>query len=281
MPPGRPFIWLRSRQVGGRMVVPGHGRQYYRLAPDDFACADGLTPPWPLKHAELDPWYSLVERRLVLAGMRDNVPWLPDSEISYVLSPTPAEASMQRLIMERWPGVRPVLGRSAAPFDALEAAALTGNLVIRTGAIVREIEVDGSGNVRGVVWIDHHNRSEERTRAPIVFLCASALESTRLLLLSRSRRRPDGLGAASGALGRYLMDHVMVSARGWGRPLPQTGSSVPGRCLYLSRFDARELASPRPGRGSACNCTKHRQEQSVPTSAPDRLPRCCHGLRTG
>ena len=131
------------------MVVPGHGRQYYRLAPDDFACADGLSPPWPLQRGELDPWYSLVERRLGLAGMRDNVPWLPDSEISYVLSPTPAEASMQRLIMERWPGARPVLGRSAAPFDALEAAALTGNLLIRTGAIVREIEVDGSGNVRG------------------------------------------------------------------------------------------------------------------------------------
>jgi choline dehydrogenase-like flavoprotein len=248
-PPGRPFIWLRSRQVGGRMVVPGHGRQYYRLAPDDFACADGLGPPWPLQRGELDPWYSLVERRLGLAGMRDNVPWLPDSEISYVLSPTPAEASMQRLITKRWPGARPVLGRSAAPFDALEVAALTGNLLIRTGAIVREIEVDGSGNVRGADWIDEQNRSEERARAPLVFLCASALESTRLLLLSRSRQSPDGLGAASGALGHYLMDHVVVSARGWGRPLSQTASSAPGRCLYLSRFDARELSSPRPGRG--------------------------------
>ena len=99
------------------------------------------------------------------------------------------------------------------------------------------------------VWIDQQNRSEERARAPLVFLCASALESTRLLLLSRSRQSPDGLGAASGALGRYLMDHVMVSARGWGRPLSQTASSAPGRCLYLSRFDARELSSPRPGRG--------------------------------
>ena len=216
------------------MVVPGHGRQYYRLAPDDFSCTDGLSPPWPLRTAELDPWYGLVERRLGLAGMRDNVPWLPDSELSYVLSPTPAEAALQLVIAGRWLGARPVLGRFAAPFDALEAAALTGRLLIRTGAIAREIEVDGSGHVRGAIWIDQQNHSEERARAPLVFLCASALESTRLLLLSRSTRSPEGLGASSGALGHYLMDHVMVSAQGWGPPLvadgPSHGGSLPLPC---------------------------------------------------
>ena len=113
-PPDRPFVWLRARQLGGRMVVPGHGRQYYRLGPNDFAPVDGLSPPWPLLTAELDPWYALVERRLGLAGTRDNVPWLPDSELSYVLSETPAEASLRRSIVARWPGARPVLGRFAA-----------------------------------------------------------------------------------------------------------------------------------------------------------------------
>ena len=79
-----------------------------------------------------------------------------------------------------------------------------------------------------------------------LFLCASALESTRLLLLSRSARNPDGLGAASGALGRYLMDHVYVSAKGRGPPL------LEGRCLYLSRFDAREsIPFPGPGFGAS------------------------------
>jgi choline dehydrogenase-like flavoprotein len=248
-PPGRPFIWVRSRQLGGRMVVPRHGRQYYRLAPDDFICTDGLSPPWPLRPAELDPWYALVERRLGLAGMRDSVPWLPDSELASVLSPTPAEAALQRAITARWPGARPVLGRFAAPFDALEAAALTGRLLIRTGAIAREIEVDGSGHVRGAIWIDQQNRSEEHAHAPLVFLCASALESTRLLLLSRSTHSPKGLGASSGALGRYLMDHVLVIAEGWGPPLSQRAPSTQGRCLYLPRFDARELPAPRPGRG--------------------------------
>ena len=248
-PPDRPFVWLRARQLGGRMVVPGHGQQYYRLGPDDFVCSDGPRPPWPLRAAELDPWYAFVERRIGLAGMRDNVPWLPDSELTYILNPTPAETALQRAISGRWPGARPVLGRFAPPFDALEAAAMTGRLLIRTGAIAREIEVDRSGHVLGVVWIDQQTCSEERARAPLVFLCASALESTRLLLLSCSVRSPDGLGAASGALGRYLMDHVQVQVYGEGPPLSQRVRSAPGRCLYLPRFDARKLPTPRPGPG--------------------------------
>ena len=248
-PPDRPFVWLRARQLGGRMVVPGHGQQYYRLGPNDFACSDGPCRLWPLQAAELDPWYAFVERRLGLAGMGDNVPWLPDSELSYVLTPEPAEATLRGAITERWPGARPVLGRFAPPLDTLEAAAMTGRLLIRTGAIAREIEVDRLGHVLGVIWIDQQIRSEERARAPLVFLCASTLESTRLLLLSRSARSPDGLGAASGALGRYLMDHVKVQAHGQGPPQSQRVRSAKGRCLYLPRFDARALPVPRPGPG--------------------------------
>lgn len=249
MPPGRPFVWLRARQLGGRMAVPGHGRQHYRLAPDDFAGTDGLSPRWPLRAGELDPWYEFVERRLRLAGMRDGIPWLPDSELAHVLEPTPAEADLKRTITARWPGARPLLGRFAPPFDPLEAAAMTGRLLIRTGAVARRIEVDGSGHVVGVAWIDRRNRSEERANASLVFLCASALESTRLLLLSRSARAPDGLGGASGALGRYLMDHVRVVAEGQGALLSPPTPPALGRCLYLPRFDARELPAPRPGRG--------------------------------
>jgi hypothetical protein len=75
------------------------------------------------------------------------------------------------------------------------------------------------------------------------------LESTRLLLLSRSQRNPDGLGAASGALGRCLMDHVWVRALGEGPPLSPETRLEEGRCLYLPRFDARDLPEPRLGRG--------------------------------
>ena len=106
-----------------------------------------------------------------------------------------------------------------------------------------------SGCVRGVVWIDQASRTEELALARLVFLCASALESTRLLLLSGSQRSPGGLGATSGALGRYLMDHVRVEAEGNGPPLPPGSTPEEGRCLYLPRFEARDLPAPGPGRG--------------------------------
>jgi choline dehydrogenase-like flavoprotein len=245
----RPFVWVRTRTLGGRLSIPGHGQQYYRLGPDDFNPSDGLSSPWPLQSGELDQWYALVERRLGLSGMQDKIPWLPDSELTNFLSPSQTEATLRDKMIARWPGSRPILSRYAAPIDALEAAARTGRLRCRQGAIVREILVDSSGSVRGVAWIDHQTGTEQQSSAPLVFLCASALESTRLLMLSRSQRSPNGLGGASSALGNYLMDHVHVSAEGVGLHKYLGPTSERGRCLYLPRFDARELASPNPGRG--------------------------------
>lgn len=245
-PPGRPFVWIRARALGGRLSVPGHGRQYYRLGPDDLAPADGLSPAWPLRAGELDPWYALAERRLELFGMRDGLPWLPDGELTNYLSFTEAEAALRDKVCTRWPGAQPVAGRYAPALNSLELAARTGRLTCYQGAVAREINVDESGNACGVSWIDHRTGAEQKSSAPLVFLCASALESTRILLLSRSSRNPQGLGGASGALGKYLMDHVLVSAEGVGGSGRETRSN---RCLFLPRFDARGAAVPKPGRG--------------------------------
>ncbi len=247
-PPDRPFLWLRCRQLGGRMIVPLHGRQYYRLAAADFTPPDGLSPLWPLRKGELDEWYSSVERRLELSGCLEDIPWQPGSELLHVLEFTPAEEALKQSIIARWPHARPRLSCTAPPLDSLDAAAQTGRLLVRRGAIAREIEVDVSGHVHGVVWIDHQSRDEIRSCAQLVFLCASTLESTRLLLLSRSSRSPDGLGARSGVLGGNLMDHIVVNIKGFGPPL---SSEVPPieRCIYLPRFDARELSAPAGGRG--------------------------------
>jgi choline dehydrogenase-like flavoprotein len=247
--PERPFIWVRARTLGGRLVIPHHGRQYYRFGPDDFSPRDGLSPPWPLRLNELDPWYALVEHRLRLSGRHDNLPWLPDSTVANVLNPTRSEAALRDRITARWPGARPVLGRYAPPPNTLEAAARTGRLQCRQGAIVREIRVDSSGNVCGVAWIDHQSGSEQQSSAPLVFLCASTLESTRLLMLSRSRRNPQGLGGMSGALGSYLMDHVYVSAEGFGARDAAEPVAEHGRCIYLPRLDSREFSTPKSGRG--------------------------------
>jgi choline dehydrogenase-like flavoprotein len=276
-PPDRSFVWVRARQLGGRWVIPGHGRQYYRLGPNDLNPPDGLSEPWPLRTSELDPWYALVERRLGIAGRRDDLPWLPDSEVSIELEPTPAEADLQRSIIVRWPGARPVLGRFAAPFDCLETAAKTQRMLICSGAIAREIEVDRSGRVCGVIWIDQQSRTAQRALAPLVFLCASALESTRLLLLSRSPHGPDGLGATSGVLGRYLMDHLMVRAAGTGPPLSSELRPEEGRCLYIPRFDARHLPTPGADRGFGVQVyqrpASHGRSQFRAYSFAEMLPR--------
>jgi choline dehydrogenase-like flavoprotein len=249
-PRDRPFVWLRARMLGGRLLVPGHGWQYYRLGPDDFAPTDGLSPAWPFKVGELNQWYAAVERRLKLAGGHDGLSWLPDGELSSLLGPTANQLALQLAIAARWPGgARSVVGRFAPPLDALEAAAKTGRLLCRQGAIARKILVDSSGRTQGIVWIDQQSGTMERVNASLIFVCASTLESTRLLLLSRSAQNPNGLGASSGVLGRFLMDHILVTARGLAPSLAPGADREQGRCLYLPRFDARTSPEPAPGRG--------------------------------
>ncbi|MBP9233454.1 MAG: GMC family oxidoreductase [Hyphomonadaceae bacterium] len=229
---GGEFTWFRVRQPGGRMIVPGHGRQYYRLSAMDFRPDDGLSPAWPIRQGELNDWYATVERRLNLSGRRDGVDWTPDSEIANEIAPTPAEQELMDLVAARWPQQRAVLGRFAKPLDALDQAAATGKLHLRRGAIVREI-ITHKGRATGVAFVDDVTATTRKVSAPLVFLCASTLESTRILMLS-------GLGRASGALGRNLMDHIVMSGHGQGGALP--GGKVvleSGRSVFLPRFDRR------------------------------------------
>ena len=266
-----------SGRLGGRLDIPAHGRQYYRLGPNDLTPTDGLSPPWPLQVGELDPWYAVVERRLGLAGRRDNVPWLPDSELSIVLEPTPAEGALQRSISARWAGARPLLGRFAVPPDFLEAAAQTGRLLIRRGAIAREIEVTDQ-----VACVASSGSTKQAARKSVLqlrwfFFAPQRWSHTRLLLLSRSPRSPAGLGATSGALGRYLMDHIRVVANGKGPPLPPGPPPEQGRCLYLPRFDARDLSAPGPSRGFGVQVgeefTSGRRSHFTAASYGEMLPR--------
>jgi choline dehydrogenase-like flavoprotein len=236
--PESQFNWFRGLQIGGRMIIPGHGRQYYRMSERDFIPDDGLSPSWGLTPGELDRWYSLVEGMLGLAGGSEHCSSVPDSQMATVLEPTAAETEVCERIRGRWRNAQPLLGRSAPPLRSIEAAAGTSRLFCRTGAIVGDVQVDHSGQTRGVSWFDRATGATRSARAPIVFVCASSLATTRILLSSRSVANPGGIGAASGALGRYLMDHVLLSASGLGGALPdEPVSNEPGRCVYLPRFD--------------------------------------------
>jgi choline dehydrogenase-like flavoprotein len=198
----------------------------------------------------LDPWYAAVERRLELAGAREGIAWQPDSEVRHLLEPTPNELQIMNGIRSRWPDARPMLGRYSPPLPSLELAARTGRLACRQGAIANQVVVNSAGKVSGVRWIDRQSANAEvQVDAPLVFLCASTLESTRLLLLSRPLHSPEGLGNASGALGRHLMDHMIVSGWGSGPPLAVEDKKEESRSVYLPRFDARAEAAPGAGPG--------------------------------
>ncbi|WP_098411060.1 GMC oxidoreductase [Thioclava sp. ES.031] len=248
--PDAPFNWIRVRALGGRMVVPVHGRQYLRHGPADFAPIDGASPNWPFAPDALTPWYEMVERRLGLSGGRENTPFVPDSLLAEERQPDAAEADVMALLDEAYPGVTTMLGRYAPPMPALDQAAATGNLWCRSGAVVSHVEVDASGRARSVSFYDRESRSRQTISAPHILLAASTVESTRILLASQTER-PGGIGAASGALGRYLMDHVSIKAEGIGHAIGpgEPADMEVGRCLYLPHFERRDAPDSLLDRG--------------------------------
>jgi choline dehydrogenase-like flavoprotein len=247
--PGTQFNWFRAHQIGGRMTIPGHGGQYYRFSRTDFDSPDGRRPHWGFDSRDLDPWYDLVEEGLGLSGGAEHSAWIPDSHLKQVRQPSPAEQELMTLLCGRWPEAKPMLGRAALPLPSMVDAAATGNLFCRTGAIASDVQVGDDQRVAGVRWYDRALGRTCSAKAPLVFLCASTLSSTRILLSSRSRSCPEGIGAASGALGRFLMDHVLLSANGTAGALPgEPVANEPGRCVYLPRFDTREGRDTGKGR---------------------------------
>ena len=241
---GTTFHWFRTRQLGGRMVLPGHGRQYYRLPPRDFSPTDSLSPDWPFNADELNPWYDFIEKRLGLSGSTEDSHWLPRSIVTHKRTASPAEEELRQILTARWPATQPVLSRFAPALPALDIAARNGRLLCRQGAIVRDVLTDGRRRACGVRWYDRRTRSLQTVKAPLVFLCASGLESTRILLCSNCCTGP-----SADILGKFLMDHVLVSGFGIGSKLP--GGPViaeSGRCVYV-HFENRSSAGSKPGRG--------------------------------
>lgn len=241
-PDGRPFSWIRSHGLGGRMIVPGHGWQYYRLAQADFRPSSKERPAWPITLEDLAPWYEDVERLLGLSGREDGFSCPPDSLISNEIEPDALEARVINRVRARWPQAKVMLSRFAPPAASVARAAAAGRLTCRTGAVVERILHDSAGRASGAEWRDKRDGVLRMARAPIVFLCASTIESARILMASStlSGRPP---GDASGALGTNLMDRIMVRAEGMIANTNHLLTPPPGRCIALPRFDLREGGS--------------------------------------
>lgn len=223
-----PYLWIRGRILGGRLNT--YGRVLQRMSDYDFKAAsiDGNGEDWPVCYSGLTPYYDRVEELMGLYGERDGVPAVPDGKYAHTPKLTAVERGFKKRVEERWPDRRVISWRYAAPNPdriplGILAARKTGRLTIRTDAVVRQITVDAkTGKADGAIFVDRLKKTEHRAGADVVVLCASTIESVRILFNSACEGHPDGLGNSSGLLGRFFMDQCpslcfasIPDARGW------------------------------------------------------------------
>ncbi len=251
------FDWIRGYHVGGRSIM--WGRQSYRLSPMDFEAnaRDGVGVDWPIRYEDIEEWYSHVERFAGISGQSENLPQLPDSVFLPPMELNCLEEHFKETLADRFDRAL-TIGRVAnltrshkgrgscmhrnlcmrgCPYGAyfssnaatLPAAAATGNMTLRPHSIVNSVIYDDeSGKATGVQVIDAESGEMIEFYSKIIFLNASCMNTTLIMLNSISDRFPNGLGNDSGELGHNVMDHhFRVGANGeydgfedryyWGR----------------------------------------------------------------
>ena len=242
------FFWFRSRMLGGR--TNHWGRISLRMGPDDFKGhhIDGLVDDWPITYDEVKPFYDKVDRLIGVYGTVENLPNEPDG----IFLPPPKPRLNELFIAKgaAKAGVKVIPGRGAVLTEALPGnkdrgacffcgqcnrsckiygdfssssclvipAMKTGNLKVIANAMVREVLTDSNGLATGVSYINKEDMQEYQVNGGMVILGASAGESARLLLNSKSPQHPGGLANSSGVVGKYLHDSTGSGAGGW---LPQ------------------------------------------------------------
>jgi choline dehydrogenase-like flavoprotein len=233
----KPFDWIRGYHVGGRSLM--WGRQCYRWSDLDFEAnaKESIGADWPIRYRDIAPWYSYVERFVGISGSKEGLPQLPDGEFLPPMEMNCLEKHIAENIKKNYTDRRMIIGRVAnlsrgwngrgpcqyrnmcdrgCPFGGyfssnsatLPVALATGNLTLRPHAIVMEVLYDkDKKKATGVRIIDEQTMKTEEYYAKIIFLNASALGSTYIMLNSKSDAFPNGLGNSSDQLGRNLMDH--------------------------------------------------------------------------
>lgn len=232
------FDWYRGYHVGGRSLT--WGRQSYRHSDLDFEAnaREGIAVDWPVRYADLAPWYDHVERFAGISGSLEGLPQLPDGQFQPAMPLNVAESAIAGRITGRFAGARRMIpGRVAnltqplgkrgrcqyrnacrlgCPYGAyfstqsstLPAAMETGRLTLKIHAIVTDVVYDrNTKRATGVRVIDAQTKQSTVYSAKVVFLCASTLNSTWILMRSATDVWPGGLGSSSGELGHNLMDH--------------------------------------------------------------------------
>ena len=240
---GSNYAWVRARCLGGKTNI--WGRLALRLSDYDFKgkTHDGYGEDWPLSYADIEPYYDKVDLLLGISGVRENLKHLPDGKFQRPFKLNPAEVTLRNALEKMGRTATPYragvttdglvhnkyrskcYGRGAcsrraggcdihAAFDSptglIFPARDTARLTVRTNATAHEVQVDPvTGKANGVLFIDTVTGKSFAARAKVVVLAASTLESTRLLLLSKSSQHPNGLANSSGVVGHYFCEHLM------------------------------------------------------------------------
>ena len=275
--PGTKFDWWRARMLGGR--TNHWGRISLRFGPDDFRgkSRDGLGDDWPIGYDDVAPYYDRIDQLIGIFGSREGLPNHPDG----IFQPPPRPRCYELLVKDACDrmGVtcipsrlsiitKPLNGRApchycgqcnrgcmvnanfSSPGVLIAPALKTGRLTLVTNAMAREVTTDAAGLATGVSFIDKNTGADEHVRARVVVLAASACESARLLLNSRSSRFPDGLANSSGVVGKYLTDTTGTDVAGFipkmMNQVPHNEDGVGGMHVYMPWWiDNKKLDFPR------------------------------------
>ncbi|MBS1599076.1 MAG: GMC family oxidoreductase [Bacteroidetes bacterium] len=242
----KPFTWWRSYQMGGRSLL--WGRQSYRWSDLDFEAnlKDGIAIDWPIRYRDIESWYDYVEKFAGISGSKEGLPQLPDGHFLPPMDLNCVEKDVAQRIKSFYKDRRHMfIGRVAnltaaipgrtqcqfrnrcwegCPFggyfstqsSTLPAAMATGNLTVRPFSIVTKILFDKDRKKAiGVEVLDAETNKTYSFSSKIIFLNASSLNSTWVLMNSATDIWPDGLGSSSGELGHNVMDHhYMLGAQG-------------------------------------------------------------------
>jgi choline dehydrogenase-like flavoprotein len=266
--PGKPFTWVRGRQVGGKSIT--WGRQTYRWSDLDFEAnaKEGIAVDWPIRYQDIVPWYDYVEDFAGITGQAEGLPQLPDGKFLPPMELTCVEQELRDAIRKHYDDriltigrcavlTRVHKGRAACHYcgecqrgcitqsyfsslnSTLPAAQKTGRLTIRPYSVVHSLIFDNNTRrVTGVRVIDGQTKQALEFKGRLIFLCAACLESTRILLNSATPEFPNGLANSCGEVGHNLMDHHMGSGAEGVMPghLDKVSFGNRPNGIYIPRF---------------------------------------------
>jgi choline dehydrogenase-like flavoprotein len=239
------FDWIRGDIVGGRSLL--WARACYRWSDLYFEAnlRDGFGVDWPIRYKDLAPWYDYVESFIGVSGNRDGIPDLPDGIYQPPFEMNCVEKFFKEKIESTFSDRKVIIGRTAnltqpvkgrgqcqardlchrgCPYGAyfstnastMPAAFATGNLIVRPHSLVNKVIYDEQKHrATGVEIIDTETKKTEEFYSRLIFLNASTVATSFILLNSTSLRFPNGLGNGSDQVGRNLMDHhkgLVISA---------------------------------------------------------------------